>query len=123
MPPPPIPPRKAEGQDEAGIPPPIPVRSPRRPPIGAVATAMVSGQSGRWGLADGQGTDENNAEAVAEDGTHATNPYDLKAMAGSTVTASYPFHGEEDLQQLSFAVGDFVGCHRRKTELWNIFEE
>lgn len=103
--PPPIPPRKAEGQYEGSIPPPIPVRSPRRPP-GAVATAIVSGQSGQWRLASGgPGPDDEDAEVV-EDGTHATNPYDLKAMVGSTVTASYPFHGKDDLQQLSFAVSD-----------------
>lgn len=51
----------------------------------------------------GQGADEEDAE-VLEDETHSRNPYDLRAIPGSVVTASYPFRGEENLQQLSFAV-------------------
>lgn len=114
MPPPPIPQRKEatpeapEAQYAGSSPPPIPVRSPRRRPVGAVATAMVSGQ----GSSSGQGTlpshvvqREEEGEA-AEDQEHANNPYDLKAAPGSSVTASYPFRGDDELQQLSFAVSE-----------------
>ncbi len=62
---------------------------------------MVSGQ-GRLPSA-GQVEDEEDAELV-EDETHSRNPYDLRAVPGSVVTASYPFRGEENLQQLCFAV-------------------
>lgn len=43
-----------------------------------------------------------------EEAQHSTNPYDLKAASGSIVTASYPFHGDADLQQLSFTVSAFT---------------
>ena len=43
-----------------------------------------------------------------EEEEHSTNPYDLKAAAGSIVTASYPFHGDADLQQLSFTVSTYI---------------
>lgn len=120
MPPPPIPSRNEETKV---MPPPIPSRddggesaaepapptsSPVRRPAGAVATVMASGLASSYagaGAVDSAahhqygGGDDNGAE----DQPHG-NPYDLKAEAGSTVTASYPFQGEESLQQLSFAV-------------------
>lgn len=116
MPPPPIPQRKEvipEVKNEGSNPPPIPVRSPRRRPAGAVATAMVSGQGN-----SGQGSlpshvSSQNEEEEAEDQEHANNPYDLKAMPGSSVTASYPFHGDDNLQQLSFAVSETRRVCRR----------
>lgn len=115
MPPPPIPTR-----DEVK-PPAIPDHgSSKRRPAGAVATAMVSGRPQQgYGLHSSSATgsigeehnrdnnnnnnDESNNELLKEQ-THANNPYDLKAEPGSTVTASYPFVGEEGLEQLSFAV-------------------
>lgn len=109
MPPPPIPQRKGvtpEVKNEGSNPPPIPVRSPRRRPAGAVATAMVSGQgnSGQVGSLPAH-VAPKEVEDV-EDQEHANNPYDLKAAPGSSVTASYPFRGDDNLQQLSFAVSE-----------------
>lgn len=94
------------------MPPPIPASSnasallpaPRRRPVGAVATVMASGLTSVEQIVseqDGDGAD------VSEQQSHG-NPYDLQAAPGSTVTASYPFTGEESLQQLSFAVSQ--GC-------------
>lgn len=48
--------------------------------------------------------EEEQGDGVVEGQSRATNPYDLLAIPGSTVTASYPFHGDDKLQQLSFAV-------------------
>lgn len=94
-------------RDQISTPSLVPINShPKRRPIGAVATAMVSGKTSPTGSV------ERRQEEVATYGEHATeveqshssNPYDLKAVAGSTVTASYPFRGETHLQQLSFSV-------------------
>lgn len=93
----PVPLNEAEG----GNPPPIPIRSPKRPPAGAVATAMVSGQG--WMPIVGQEL-RGEEQDVVEGKASANNPYDLVAVPGSTVTASYPFHGDDQLQQLSFVV-------------------
>lgn len=87
-----------------------PDRSARRRPAGAVATAMVSGHQGlpSAGLRRQQ---EEAAIETMDEHSHANNPYDLQAAPGSTVTASYPFQGDEALQQLSFVVSaeDKVG--------------
>ena len=66
---------------------------------------MVSGQgnSGQGSLPSHVAPKE--VEDV-EDQEHANNPYDLKAAPGSSVTASYPFRGDDNLQQLSFAVSE-----------------
>ncbi|CAM9348254.1 unnamed protein product [Ectocarpus sp. 12 AP-2014] len=98
--PPPIPERK-----EAVNPPLIPVRSGPRPPAGAVATAMVSGGE-RLPFA-GKTQHEQQEEEVQ---ARPNNPYELMVQAGATVTASYPFRGEESLQQLSFAVSVVHCC-------------
>lgn len=111
--PPPIP------VQNQSVPPPIPVRapketavpesSPRRRPIGAVATALISTEelghkpSGSVDLARVDDAQQQQADDTSEEPL-SRNPYDLKATAGSTVTASYPFHGDESVQQLSFAV-------------------
>lgn len=111
--PPPIPPRKGDALPIAPLPiksesTTIPVRhdaetatnTGRRRPVGAVATVMVSGEEASTRIDVQQRQDPNSdPEEVL-----ARNPYDLNATVGSTVTASYPFHGEENLQQLSFAV-------------------
>lgn len=66
---------------------------------------MVSGHQGS--LPSGRQPVEQAAEGDAgEDQEHANNPYDLKAMPGSTVTASYPFRGDDNVQQLSFGVSE-----------------
>lgn len=81
---------------------------PRRRPVGAVATAMVSGHELQHEVSVGVNRQRQERDPdLQEDpdsSSLARNPYDLKALVGSTVTASYPFHGEESLQQLSFAV-------------------
>lgn len=93
-------------------PPFVPINSiPKRRPIGAVATVMVSSDALATG---GVGKIQKEVATDGEDATemeqsHANNPYDLKAVAGSTVTASYPFHGEACLQQLSFTVSPSAG--------------
>lgn len=70
---------------------------------------MVSGQgsSGQGSLTSAAAADPSTEKEV-EDQEHANNPYDLKATPGSNVTASYPFHGDDNLQQLSFAVSENV---------------
>lgn len=111
--PPPIP------TQNQSVPPPIPVRapeetaisesSPRKRPIGAVATALISTEgighqpSSSVDLARVDGTEQQQTDDTSEEPL-SRNPYDLKATVGSTVTASYPFHGDESVQQLSFAV-------------------
>lgn len=135
--PPPIPVRKEDAvpmipvaitAPKEGVPPPIPVRhdaetaipnvevkrpripnySPRRRPAGAVATVMVSGEE----LRDQPSTRLHGQQQLEDNSATeellARNPYDLKVAVGSTVTASYPFHGEESLQQLSFAVSPML---------------
>ena len=79
----------------------------RRRPAGAVATSMVSGQGGLSSTVFRRQQEEATSEVVDEH-SHANNPYDLLAAPGSTVTASYPFHGDEELQQLSFVVSPCV---------------
>eukprot|EP00752_Nemacystus_decipiens_P018528 g16611.t1 len=119
MPPPPIPQRREvtpDVQNEESNPPPIPVRSYR--PAGAVATAMVSGQGGSGQERLSSHTAQEGAEEDVEDQEHANNPYDLKATPGSSVTASYPFRGDDNLQQLSFAVGDVIKL-KQKEEMWS----
>lgn len=130
MPPPPIPARKEEGhtgpppiparkeEGHPAEPPPIPVRKeeeeaqrepepsaatspPKWRPAGAVATVMASSQQGWQSSAS---RPEKGDEVEQQEEEHSTNPYDLKAASGSIVTASYPFQGEADLQQLSFTV-------------------
>lgn len=93
-------------------PPPIPVRSPRRRPTGAVATVMVSERDlrGKHSV-DPDRQRKKGEREVREDSEEqslARNPYDLMAAVGSTVTASYPFHGDEGQQQLSFGVSVYV---------------
>ncbi|CAN0435767.1 unnamed protein product, partial [Hapterophycus canaliculatus] len=104
--PPPIPSRKEEtkavptqipSRKEESVPP--SVRSSVCRPAGAVATVMASG----FASVDPATPRYDGGDDVAEDQPHG-NPYDLKAEPGSNVTASYPFQGEESLQQLSFAV-------------------
>lgn len=133
MPPPPIPARKEESHTEpppipvreeaghAAEPPPIPVRkveeeaqpepepsAPRSPPkwrpAGAVATVMASSDQA-WRPSASRPEKGEDVEQQEEE--HSTNPYDLKAASGSIVTASYPFQGEADLQQLSFTVSTY----------------
>lgn len=98
--PPPIPVREDES---CGLPP-VPVRSPKRRPIGAVATVMLSGQGPALPPSSLRRPSEEEVDHDADGNSHANNPYDLKAAPGAVVTASYPFHGDEDLQQLSFSV-------------------
>lgn len=80
-----------------------PDRNAKRRPAGAVATAMVSGHQGlpSAGLRRQQ---EEAAIETTDEHSHANNPYDLQAALGSAVSASYPFQGDETLQQLSFVV-------------------
>lgn len=63
---------------------------------------MVSGNEGVSSV--DRREDKEIEDESSEEASHANNPYDLKAEPGSNVTASYPFHGEESLQQLSFGV-------------------
>lgn len=66
---------------------------------------------------------QQQEEGGAEDQEHANNPYDLKTMPGSTVTASYPFRGDDNLQQLSFAVSECsLLCCRSCSHLQQSFE-
>ncbi|CAM9770967.1 unnamed protein product [Scytosiphon promiscuus] len=120
--PPPIPSRKEESR---AVPPPIPSRdeervpsspvpSPVRRPAGAVATVMASGLPSAF---DSRAHQYEEGAADVDDQPHG-NPYDLKAEPGSTVTASYPFQGEESLEQLSFAVGDRIKI-KQKEEMWS----
>ncbi|CBJ27191.1 expressed unknown protein [Ectocarpus siliculosus] len=106
--PPPIP-----APTEAANPPPIPVRSGPRPPPGAVATAMLSGGEGLPFA--GKTQHEQQEEEVQ---ARPNNPYELMVQPGATVTASYPFRGEESLQQLSFAVGDEIRV-KQKEDMWS----
>lgn len=72
---------------------------------------MVSGQGSSGSLPSaGQAPQKEQEQEDAEDEEHANNPYDLKATPGSNVTASYPFRGDDDLQQLSFGVSDERTC-------------
>lgn len=105
MAPPPIPARKVEEEISE---PQKPTPATKRRPAGAVATVMASGQQawlpsvGRGGGVEGGGEQEQVEQE--EEVHHGTNPYDLKAASGSVVTASYPFHGEAEKQQLTFNV-------------------
>ncbi|CAM9539772.1 unnamed protein product [Laminaria digitata] len=127
--PPPIPARTEEAHPE---PPPIPVHEeeaqpepkrsstsspPRWRPAGAVATVMASEQGWRPSGSRAE-KGEHVEQQEDEEAQHSTNPYDLKAASGSIVTASYPFHGDADLQQLSFTVGDMIKV-KQKEEMWS----
>lgn len=130
MPPPPIPVRTEGGSNPPPIPAPAektdlsmekghgasssspaqdtnlqeaPDQNAKRRPTGAVATVMVSGHQGlpSAGL---RRLREEAAIETTDEHSHANNPYDLQAAPGSTVSASYPFQGDETLQQLSFVV-------------------
>ncbi|CAM9716920.1 unnamed protein product, partial [Choristocarpus tenellus] len=81
-------------------------------PVGAVATSLVN--------TDGAAVvrEENGGEKEVVAAPQMTNPYKLDVETGATVTASYPFQGDDELKQLSFTVGDRITVVE-KEEMWS----
>ncbi|CAM9567969.1 unnamed protein product [Phaeothamnion confervicola] len=105
-------------------------------PAGAVATGLImmpraspgNGVSQRQYAAGGADSERDSEEATAAAAearaaaaaaaAHQRNPYQLDAEEGAVVDVCYPFKGDAELEQLTFAVGDKVRLVR-KEEQWS----